>query len=95
MTKFMLIDVCGSNKTEKTSKYTKFSFIFCAILFPARCCYHKNVRYPLETLYANSDARFLGDEEPEDEGEGDPEEDLLQELLLLVLRGARAAGVVA
>ena len=40
-----------------------------------------------------SDARFLGYEEPEDEGEGDPEEDLLQELLLLVLCCARASVV--
>ena len=36
---------------------------------------------------------FLGYEEPEDECEGDPEEDLLQELLLLVLRRPRASVV--
>merc|ERR1719471_255877 len=49
---------------------------------------------PLATLQVRgSDARFLGYEEPEDEGEGDPEEDLLQELLLLVLRRPRASVV--
>ena len=52
------------------------------------------LHYPLATLQVrSSDARFLGYEEPEDECEGDPEEDLLQELLLLVLRRPRASVV--
>ena len=52
------------------------------------------LHYPLATLQVrSSDARFLGYEEPEDECEGDPEKDLLQELLLLVLCCARASVV--
>ena len=48
----------------------------------------RNLRLGAFLLY---DLRY---EEPEDEGEGDPEEDLLQELLLLELRRSRT-GVVA
>merc|ERR1719322_1245314 len=52
------------------------------------------LHYPLATLQVrSSDARFLCYEEPEDECEGDPEEDLLQELLLLILRRPRTSVV--
>ena len=94
----MLIDVCGSNKTEKqVRKYTKFSssrIIFSSPLLLSQKCPMDILHYPLATLQVRgSDARFLGYEEPEDECEGDPEEDLLQELLLLVLRRPRTSVV--
>ena len=76
--------------TKQRNKYVNTpNFLY--LLFPARCCYHKNVRGISCTILWQhcSDASFLGYEEPEDEGEGDPQEDLLQELLLLVLRRPR------
>ena len=98
MTKFMLIDVCGSNKTEKqvvnTPNFSSFTIIFSSPLLLSQKFQMDILHYPLATLQVrSSDARFLGYEEPEDECEGDPEEDLLQELLLLVLRRPRASVV--
>merc|ERR1719471_2437986 len=95
----MLIDVCAV-VTKQRNKYVNTpNFHLLGLFFPARCCYHKNVRWISCTIlwqHRRCTAvmpGFLGYEEPEDECEGDPEEDLLQELLLLVLRRARTCVV--
>ena len=84
-----------TKQEKKNSKYTKFSLSsFSSPLLLSQKCPMDILHYPLATLQVrSSDARFLSYEEPEDEGEGDPEEDLLQELLLLVLRRPRASVV--